>query len=88
MSDNEQRPIKLGRVRVVADGGIMGTRIYDEYGNDITKQLKVASVTIVHKAGDIPRVTLDCHGFGFDIAVNETLVNYIDLSPNPEIDNG
>jgi hypothetical protein len=55
-------------IRIVGDGTIAGTKLYDESGNELTDLLNQCSaITIVHRAGDIPRATLEIPVVAFDI---------------------
>lgn len=47
-------------IRIVGDGSLGGTRIYNADGKDITSLLQVSKVTITHEAGDVPTAILEC----------------------------
>jgi hypothetical protein len=47
-------------VRIVSDGTMHGTRVYDREGRDITGELGVRKIEWAHGVGEIPIAKLEC----------------------------
>lgn len=55
-------------IRVVSDGTPLGTKVYDEDGADLTKRLRIRSISWRQVAFEGPVVMLECFPGSVDIA--------------------
>lgn len=51
---------ELKGIRIVSDGSVMGTRVFDADGKDVTGSLYIRSIKWTHNAGGVPTAELSC----------------------------
>ncbi len=45
---------------IISDGTVMGTKVFDNEGKDVTSSLSIRGVQFQHRAGGIPQAVLTC----------------------------
>lgn len=55
-----EAPPHMSGLKIVSDGSVMGTRVYDADGNDVTRSMCISGIQWQHQTGDIPRAVLTC----------------------------
>jgi len=61
-------PLAQG-IRIVCDGSVMGTRVFDSTGKDITRDLRIRSLTITHEVAGVPVAVLECLPAEVDVTI-------------------
>lgn len=52
--------MELKGIKIVSDGTVMGTRVFDADGKDVTRSLYIRSIKWTHKACGVPVAELTC----------------------------
>lgn len=51
---------ELKGIKITSDGTVLGTRVFDADGKDVTRSLYIRSIKWTHRAGGIPVAELSC----------------------------
>ncbi len=52
--------MKLTGIKIVSDGSVAGTRVYDATGKDVTAGMCIRGLQFQHCAGEAPYAVLTC----------------------------